>query len=107
MLPDEAIRKALNAHDVSIRFKVRGASRRHRGAFGNKFTKWFQSALRFAVLPDDAKLLKKLNACKFQSALRFAVLPDKSIFKAIPAGLLFQSALRFAVLPDSGQAGPR
>ena len=59
---------------VSIRFKVRGASRLERRALlANRVM--FQSALRFAVLPDRA-IIENLTQMGFQSALRFAVLPD-------------------------------
>ena len=36
----------------------------------------FQSALRFAVVPDEAGSVKTLKIVSFQSALRFAVVPD-------------------------------
>ena len=61
----------------------------------------FQSALRFAVLPDDYEYACRHGAPKeFQSALRFAVLPDNAPAKLAAQARLFQSALRFAVLPD-------
>ena len=37
----------------------------------------FQSALRFAVLPDVERQMGKSGSAGFQSALRFAVLPDE------------------------------
>ena len=86
---------------VSIRFKVRGASRLGRSIQRTcrRLTK-FQSALRFAVLPDNSWHGKRESRLPFQSALRFAVLPDAQmvIIRAREEG--FQSALRFAVLPD-------
>ena len=86
---------------VSIRFKVRGASRRIL-VWAKDHLEEFQSALRFAVLPDDRKETQGTRNLRFQSALRFAVLPDTR--RAIMGDILlhlFQSALRFAVLPDS------
>jgi len=43
------------AEAVSIRFKVRGASRRYQ-LFHARARREFQSALRFAVLPDTSRL---------------------------------------------------
>ena len=68
---------------VSIRFKVRGASRR-----ATLFEDWpvalvFQSALRFAVLPDGLWISEKRVTFVFQSALRFAVLPDGAEWIAV------------------------
>jgi len=87
---------------VSIRFKVHGASRpstmprsscetnacfnplrgsryfqtfRHSGCPGCEYCNKFQSASRFAVLP-DLVMERSRNDQKFQSASRFAVLPD-------------------------------
>ena len=58
------------------------------------------------MVPDVLRPLGSVDVLPFQSALRFAVVPD--IF-AISLGALlatFQSALRFAVVPDTA-AGPR
>ena len=60
----------------------------------------FQSALRFAVLPDVLLAVRGRVRHQFQSALRFAVLPDTKRSKYSFRGSQFQSALRFAVLPN-------
>ena len=60
---------------VSIRFKVRGASR-HK-LYDVTEASPFQSALRFAVLPDTIVTHVAAWVMGFQSALRFAVLPDR------------------------------
>ena len=61
----------------------------------------FQSASRFAVLPDWKFVKQSQLKAMFQSASRFAVLPDEG---AVPRSTWiwsrFQSASRFAVLPD-------
>ena len=86
-------------HRVSIRFKVRGASRPRKGSSCEKKTAGV--SIRFKVRGASRRETPKRlgNRLKFQSALRFAVLPDG----APPVhwrGKEFQSALRFAVLPD-------
>ena len=87
----------------------------------------FQSALRFAVVPDGGvgigaqaaevsirfevrggsrpvvKFIGSYDDESFQSALRFAVVPDITATLWVVA-VAFQSALRFAVVPDSGQS---
>ena len=58
----------------------------------------FQSALRFAVLPDSLTALKKQPNVSIRFKVRGASRPH---FHRKPNGITpFQSALRFAVLPD-------
>ena len=47
------LKKAHKGYAVSIRFKVRGASRQWKGLLHVGVADQFQSALRFAVLPDS------------------------------------------------------
>ena len=124
MVPDELIIKPRTSIlDVSIRFKVRGGFRHVLKALCD-FYDMFQSALRFAVVPESFGLSSfgglfvsirfkvrggsrhvtsgRVGApIKFQSALRFAVVPDGKKTLEVRVGYnRFQSALRFAVVSD-------
>ena len=85
---------------VSIRFEVRGGSRRTRSTGGSGRSK-FQSALRFAVVPD---FLTPIGVTvPIIVSIRFEVRGGSRRYYPVPQqGLIlaFQSALRFAVVPD-------
>ena len=83
---------------VSIRFKVRGASRLASIVMGI-VTTMFQSALRFAVLPD---LPMARTERPRPVSIRFKVrgASRRGWMKEVAGQQGFQSALRFAVLPD-------